>query len=83
MYVCPKCQKQLKNKHSLDEHLKRVHKAELAGDKASHEHSNKAEDFKLSVPDSQKITYKCGACKAELDGEVSPCPHCGAELTWG
>jgi len=26
--------------------------------------------------------FKCGACGKSLDGEVSPCPHCGANLTW-
>ena len=25
---------------------------------------------------------RCGACQTVLSGEISPCPECGAELTW-
>lgn len=32
--------------------------------------------------EEEKDTYKCGACGAELDSDVSECPKCHAKLTW-
>lgn len=89
-YICPECHKSLKNKHSLAEHTKRVHGSELTpktigklpiprGPKSK----AKAQKFQVAKPPPPaKTTYKCGACGASLDGEVSPCPKCSAELKW-
>lgn len=87
MYICPECHKSLKNKHSLDEHLKRLHGSQPAEVKSrvKSEPKSKAKDFKVKVGKEQKeekTTYKCGSCGSPLSGEVSQCPSCGAELNW-
>jgi len=86
MYVCPICHKQLKNKHGLDEHMKRVHGGQpsepaLASPPPAAS-KPKAKDLNLKLRDEDKVTYKCGACNHVLDGQLSPCPYCGAELSW-
>jgi len=41
------------------------------------------EDAETPDPEDDKESgYKCGACGESLEGEVSPCPHCGVELGW-
>jgi len=88
MYVCPHCQKQVKN---LKSHIKRVHPNETSeatpeatpvkNPNQSQQAKAEAKEFKLNAP-ADNQTYKCGNCSAALDSEVSPCPHCGADLDW-
>lgn len=86
MYNCPECHKTLKNKHSLAEHMKRVHGNKppepKPEPKSKPESKSQAKKFEVKVEKEEKSTYKCGACDKGLDGEVTPCPHCGAELNW-
>ncbi len=39
-------------------------------------------ELESSVEDEDDDKLICGNCQAELDGEVSQCPHCGYNLTW-
>jgi len=87
MFVCPHCHKQVKN---LKEHLKRVHPDNAGAPKSKPtpvvkskpEPKSQAKKFEMKVPKEEKSTYKCGACGASLNSEVTPCPYCGAELNW-
>jgi len=91
-YICPLCHKSLKHKHSLNEHMKTVHRdkagpATESKPKAKAKSRQKAKQFqvkamKASKPADATQLYKCGGCGEALNGEVSPCPHCGAELKW-
>jgi len=83
MFVCPYCYKQVKR---LKDHLKRVHPNETGTPKATPApkatHKGKPFEVKVVKESKPKMAYKCGACGAALDGEISPCPSCGAELNW-
>lgn len=86
-YNCPECHKSLKNKHSLAEHMKRVHGGKppepKSKPKAEPKTKAKAQKFQVAKPPpAAKDTYKCGVCSSPLDGEASPCPKCGADLNW-
>ena len=73
-YKCPECDKYFNNKDLLNRHAKRLHQNQVKYQvKSSNEKSNSTDD---------KETCQCGACGAMLDGKVSPCPYCDAELNW-
>ena len=94
MYVCSICQRQLKNKTNLAAHMKTVHRAgspkptavevKSSGGLRRVKPASTAKKFEVKVVKDKpaKQLYKCGACESALDGEISPCPSCGAELNW-
>jgi DNA-directed RNA polymerase subunit RPC12/RpoP len=79
LYKCPYCEKFFRNKDLLNRHIKYLHPNQV--NSPDDEINNVGDEFELENVE-EMVTYKCGACGASLDGEVSPCPHCGAELKW-
>ena len=75
MYVCPTCNKQVKN---LKAHQKAVHAD--AGADAGAAREFKAEE--LVDKKEPEAKCECGICHAEFDGEFDQCPKCGVELVW-
>jgi len=86
-YKCPEtgCNKSFARKTLLNRHLQRVHDkgGGNGGNVGNAGDGGKKFKVKVAKPKPEDTTtYRCGACQAALDGEVSPCPQCGADLTW-
>lgn len=83
MYVCPHCQKSLKSKRSLDEHVKKYHAGQQ---EPPRENDNReAQELEVQAPggdagDDEK--YECGACHKRFSEKLERCPGCGEVLSW-
>ena len=85
MYVCPHCQKQVKD---LKDHIKRMHPDKVV---KGNPPTKPTPEFEVKKPKPKEETeeteetsekYHCLSCgKAVTRGQVQ-CPHCGAVLDW-
>ena len=90
MYVCPHCQKEVKN---LKEHIKRMH-PDVASDGQNNAENNNGgsnsstdnQDLELDltgVDHAEAKSYHCVDCGGSVSYHQANCPHCGTKLDWG
>ena len=90
MYVCPHCQKQVKD---LKGHIARAHPDKVRGEKPAVQNEPKGKVLELVLeakaekskePGSEPVAalYHCVDCGAGLTKGQNPCPSCGAHLDW-
>ena len=78
-YVCPDCQKELKNKSSLDRHRAKFHAPANAPDTAP---DINPEPLELDITPDTDSQYECNDCHTPVTKGQETCPGCGELLVW-